>query len=240
MITFSLNPFERFPRSPRVLFLIYHFMPFMPFLLLYPVSYPWLHLFFPVCIPPRTCMLIDLVSFHRVARGSQPQPAHIFPLLFHSFSSTPTPSQYAFPTKLLQFYSSILPITTFTTRYSPFSFTHIHIITHFPALPPSRPPALPFSRFPTPLENQINTRSKYIWFLFSGVFNCLFSFRMFSAHISEAQLNFSVSFGALSRDKIYCVFPWQHEVSDKLHNFCWPLIASLQCVVALSKFINLQ
>ena len=141
MITFSLNPFERFPRSPRVLFLIYHFMPFMPFLLLYPVSYPWLHLFFPVCIPPRTCMLIDLVSFHRVARGSQPQPAHIFPLLFHSFSSTPTPSQYAFPTKLLQFYSSILPITTFTTRYSPFSFTHIHIITHFPALPlpyPSR------------------------------------------------------------------------------------------------------
>ena len=155
MITFSLNPFERFPRSPRVLFLIYHFLFYAFYAILVAIS---CFLFLAPFILSRTrvlidtCLvLIDLVSFHRVARGSQPQPAHISPLLFHSFYSTPTPSQYAFPTKLLQFYSSILPITTFTTRYSPFSFMHIHIITHFPALPPSRPPVLPFSRSPASL-----------------------------------------------------------------------------------------
>ena len=43
--------------------------------------------------------------------------------------------------KPLQFYSSLLPITTFTTRYSPFSFKYIS------------PHIFPPSHFPTPLEN---------------------------------------------------------------------------------------
>ena len=197
MITFSLNPFERFPRSPRVLFLIYHFLFYAFYAILVAIS---CFLFLAPFILSRTrvlidtCLvLIDLVSFHRVARGSQPQPTHISPLLFHSFYSTPTPVpiRLSYKTTPVLFLHS--PHHNIHHTIQSFLF-HAH--THHHTF--SRPPALPFSRFPTPLENQKNTRSKYIWFLFSGVFNCLFSFRMFSAHISEAQLNFYVSFGALS------------------------------------------
>ena len=152
MITFSLNPFERFPRSPRVLFLIYHFMPFMPFLLLYPVSYPWLHLFFPVCIPPRMCMLIDLVSFHRVARGSQPQPAHISPFYSTPSLPPPPPPPPRPNTPFLQNYSSFIPPFS-PSQHSPhdtvLSLSRTYTSSHI--FPPSRPPALPPSRSPASL-----------------------------------------------------------------------------------------
>ena len=49
--------------------------------------------------------------------------------------STPIIVPIRLPHKPLQFYSSLLPITTCTTLCSPFSLTYIHITTHFPALP---------------------------------------------------------------------------------------------------------
>ena len=48
--------------------------------------------------------------------------------------STPTPVPIRLSYILLRFYCSIFPVTTFTTRYSPLSFTYIHITTRFPAL----------------------------------------------------------------------------------------------------------
>ena len=120
------------PRPPRVLAI-----PHLPYsylsLLCHSCFYSRFLLpsFFPLFISSLHVQS-HLASFrtHTAALGSQPKPHTI-----SHFYCTPTPVPLRlFYQPLHQFYSSILTITTFTTRYSPFSFTYKHIITHFPTL----------------------------------------------------------------------------------------------------------
>ena len=94
----------------------------------YPVFLFFLHLLFRLFISSPH-VLVHLVSFCTHSSARFPATTTRFSLLFHSH-----PLRIRLTYLLLQFYSFILPITTFTTRYSPFSFTYIHIITHIPAL----------------------------------------------------------------------------------------------------------
>ena len=91
------------------------------------LSYFWLPLFFPVFISSPH-VHAHLVSFCTHSSAWLPATPT---LIFSPSFALPPLSQFAFPT----YYSGfILPITTFTARYSNVSFTYIHI-TSFHTLP---------------------------------------------------------------------------------------------------------
>ena len=148
-IAFSLSTPERFPRSPRILFLISHilfyafhaFYTILVVILLIPGSAYSTH----IHSSRRACAY--LISFHTYSSARFPSTTAHFP-----FS---TPSQFALPAKHSSF---IFPFSQppHLPRVTAFSFPHTHVLLHF--FPPSHfhsPPKSNIYTTPTALGSEL-------------------------------------------------------------------------------------
>ena len=170
-----MRPFEYCPRPPRVLFLLppiflfYAFYTNLAVIILSSLSLSLSLSSFLCSCPPHTCRLISLPFAPTVARGSEPaQLVHNFPALFY-FHRRPTIIPFLPATPVL--FLRILLITTFTTRYSPFSFTYTHRSSHFPALQLVPYPSRKYNTYNTGVQKPVKN---------SNIMNNLNSIKIFS------------------------------------------------------------